>query len=61
MVCAGTGSFSRVRLVKHTKSGKFFALKVLKKAQLLKLKQVEHVLNEKKVLEEIQHPFVANL
>lgn len=61
MLTAGTGSFSRVRLVKHIKNGKYFALKVLKKAQLLKLKQVEHVLNEKKVLEEIQHPFVANL
>ncbi|GMH38577.1 hypothetical protein BSKO_06461 [Bryopsis sp. KO-2023] len=57
----GTGSFSRVRLVRNKKDGKFFALKILKKAQLLKLKQVEHVINEKKVLEEIRHPFIANL
>ena len=45
----GTGSFGRVRLVKK----KFeddktpFALKMLKKSEIIRLKQVEHVKTEK--------------
>jgi serine/threonine protein kinase len=38
-----------------------FALKILKKAEVIYLKQVEHVKTEKKILEEISHPFIVNL
>ncbi|CAD7698152.1 unnamed protein product [Ostreobium quekettii] len=57
----GTGSFSRVRLVRNNNNGKYCALKSLKKAHLMKLKQVEHVISEKKILGEVHHPFIANL
>jgi len=57
----GTGSFGRVRLVRHTASQKFFALKILKKSEVIYLKQVDHVKTEKKILEEIDHPFIVNL
>jgi len=57
----GTGSFGRVRLVKVKNDGKYFALKILKKSEVIYLKQVEHVKTEKKILEEISHPYIVNL
>ena len=41
----GTGSFGRVRLARLTSSGEIIALKQLEKAQILKMKQVDHVVN----------------
>lgn len=57
----GTGSFGRVRLVKHTKTSKFCALKILKKQEIIRLRQVEHILAEASLLQEIEHPFIVNL
>lgn len=57
----GTGSFGRVRLVKHHADNKHFALKILKKSEVIYLKQVEHVKTEKKILCEISHPYIVNL
>lgn len=57
----GTGSFGRVRLVKYKGDGKPYALKILKKSEVIYLKQVEHVKTEKKVLEELDHPYIVNL
>jgi serine/threonine protein kinase len=34
----GTGSFGRVLLCKNSKSGEFFAMKRLKKAEIIKLR-----------------------
>ncbi|KAL6065416.1 cytochrome c oxidase subunit 1 [Balamuthia mandrillaris] len=57
----GTGTFGRVWLVKHKATGKFFALKVLKKVEVVRLKQVDHIKNEKKVLSQVNCPFIVNL
>lgn len=57
----GTGSFGRVRLGKEKSTGQYFALKVLKKAEILRLKQVDHVMSELSILRQIKHPFVVNL
>jgi len=57
----GTGSFGRVRLVQWLQDNEFYALKILKKSEVIYLKQVDHVKTEKKILEEISHPFVVNL
>ena len=37
-VTLGTGSFGRVKLCKHKKTGEFSALKILKKHDIIKLK-----------------------
>ena len=59
----GTGTFGRVRLVKlkNRKSQVPFALKIMKKNVILKLKQVEHIKSEKLVLERVKHPFIITL
>ena len=53
------GSFGRVRLATHKSSGKFCAIKVLKKAEIIKLKQVDHIMNETKIITMIDHPFLV--
>ena len=55
----GTGSFGRVKLAKNKKDGKYVAIKILKKSELIKLKQVDHILNEIKILSLIDHPFLV--
>ena len=57
----GTGSFGRVRLVRYKEDQQYYALKILKKAEVIHLKQVAHVKTEKSILEEISHPFIVNL
>ena len=57
----GTGSFGRVMLVQHKKSKSYHAMKILDKQKVVKLKQVEHTLNEKKILTAINFPFLVNL
>jgi len=57
----GTGTFGRVRLVQHKGDGRFMALKVLKKHEIVRLKQVDHILAEREILSSIHHPFIVNL
>lgn len=57
----GTGSFGRVMLVQHKATTKFYAMKILDKQKVVKLKQVEHTLNEKKILQAISFPFLVSL
>eukprot|EP01029_Cantina_marsupialis_P016928 TRINITY_DN3796_c0_g2_i1.p1 TRINITY_DN3796_c0_g2~~TRINITY_DN3796_c0_g2_i1.p1 ORF type:complete len:200 (-),score=49.01 TRINITY_DN3796_c0_g2_i1:43-642(-) len=57
----GKGSYGTVSLVQHKITGKTFALKTLNKQKIKLLKQAKHVLNEKQVLETINHTFIANL
>ena len=61
MVLLGEGSFGRVKLTLHQPSGATYALKCLRKGQLLRYQQVEHVVNEKRVLALCDHPFILKL
>ncbi|KAK3379565.1 kinase-like domain-containing protein [Lasiosphaeria ovina] len=57
----GTGSFGRVHLVQSRHNSRFYAVKVLKKAQVVKMKQVEHTNDERRMLGEVKHPFLITL
>ncbi|KAG5757408.1 hypothetical protein H9Q70_000058 [Fusarium xylarioides] len=58
----GVGSSSRVFLA-QLKSDKraFFAVKVLKKAHIVKTMQIRHVINQRSVLMDVRHTFLAEL
>jgi protein kinase X len=59
----GTGTFARVYLCRNRTNGTngYAALKILSKHDVIRLKQVEHVNNEKEILSEIKHPFLIEL
>ena len=60
----GTGSFGRVRfctLSKGNPAVDFYALKILKKSAIIRLKQVDHISSEKEILLSLNHPFIVNL
>lgn len=57
----GKGSFGKVLLVRRITDNKVYALKILSKAFVVERKQVEHTKTERKILEEMNHPFVSTL
>ncbi|KAI8641702.1 camp-dependent protein kinase 9 [Parasitella parasitica] len=57
----GTGTFGRVYLSKFTSTNKYYAMKVLKKSEVVRLKQVEHLLSEKQILSSVRFPFIVDL
>lgn len=57
----GKGSFGKVFLVKEIKTGHMFALKVLKKDNIIKRNQVEHTKTERSVLGYVKHPFIVGM
>lgn len=57
----GTGSFGRVHLVQSNHNHRFYAVKVLKKQQVVKMKQVEHTNDERKMLQKVKHAFLVTL
>ncbi|XP_021942066.1 protein kinase DC2 [Zootermopsis nevadensis] len=58
---SGTGTFGRVCLCREKSTKKYGAMKILAISDVIRLKQVEHVKNEKNILQEIRHPFIVNL
>ena len=57
----GKGSFGKVTLVRKKDTNTFFAMKVLSKPNVIKRKQVEHTRTERRVLGQINHPFIVGL
>jgi len=61
MKVIGRGTFGKVVLVRIKNETQLLALKCLKKTQILKNKNIENIKNEKKILENIDHPFIIKL
>ncbi|ERS99514.1 AGC/PKA protein kinase [Sporothrix schenckii ATCC 58251] len=64
----GTGTFARVVLVRRQQprnedeAHQVFALKILRKAAVIKLKQIDHVRHERQILQDVAgHPFITNM
>lgn len=60
-VTLGTGSFGRVKIAVHKQSNSVCAIKMLKKTEVIKLQQVEHMLSERRILSTLDHPFIVKL
>eukprot|EP00753_Platysulcus_tardus_P015038 PLAT4733.1.p1 GENE.PLAT4733.1~~PLAT4733.1.p1 ORF type:complete len:331 (-),score=112.14 PLAT4733.1:328-1320(-) len=60
-VTLGTGSFGRVRFATHPETGSYWAIKMLKKAEVIRLQQVEHMISEKAILMSLDHPFIVKM
>ena len=57
----GKGSYGTVRLVKLNSSGKHYALKCMLIEQIEKANHQNHLINERKVMKELDHPFMPKL
>ncbi|GMF27485.1 unnamed protein product [Phytophthora fragariaefolia] len=57
----GVGTYGVVKLAKHTPSGTSVALKVLSKEHVVTTRQERHILRERAVHLQLQHPLVATL
>ncbi|OBZ72473.1 Serine/threonine-protein kinase 32A [Grifola frondosa] len=57
----GKGAFGKVRVVEHKRSKNLYALKYIDKARCIKQKAIANIIQERRLLEEIDHPFIVNL
>uniref|UniRef100_A0A7S2VEX2 cGMP-dependent protein kinase n=1 Tax=Entomoneis paludosa TaxID=265537 RepID=A0A7S2VEX2_9STRA len=57
----GVGTFGKVWLVSHKRTGTPYALKQLSKREIIGHHQVEGVIREKNIMASLDHPFVVNL
>ena len=55
------GSFGKVKLVKKKNTNKYSCVKIMKKEELIKSQQVDHISNEYRILSTISHPFIVNV
>nr|XP_045605812.1 cAMP-dependent protein kinase catalytic subunit 3-like isoform X2 [Procambarus clarkii] len=57
----GTGTFGRVCLCRDKVTSQYLAMKILAITDVIRLKQVEHVKNEKNILRLVTHPFIIEM
>jgi serum/glucocorticoid-regulated kinase 2 len=59
----GKGSYAKVVLVKKKgeENERVYAMKILKKKYIEKRKQENHVMTERNILVEMEHPFIVKL
>lgn len=57
----GEGSFGRVKLAKNISMDSYSAFKQLKKFDIIKFKQVDHLKNENFILFSLNHPFIVKM
>jgi CRP-like cAMP-binding protein/tRNA A-37 threonylcarbamoyl transferase component Bud32 len=60
-IVLGQGAFGKVQIVKHLHTGETYALKCLNKSQIVDNSLEAHVVDERKVMTMIDHPFLLKL
>jgi len=53
--------YGKVMMVRHKKTGKVYAMKVLRKKDLMKRKQVQRTMVERTILSHVEHPFIVGM
>ena len=62
VICTlGYGTFGRVKLVRFKGKSEVFALKIMRKKEILEQNQLMHLHSEKEVLLDIDHPNIVSL
>lgn len=59
--CVGKGAFGKVRVVQHKQTKELYALKYINKQKCVKMKAVPNVIQERRLLEEIDNPYIVNM
>ena len=57
----GKGAFGKVRVVEFKKDKNIYALKYINKEKCIKQNAVSNIIQERRMLELIEHPFIVNL
>ncbi|KAI9718472.1 MAG: Serine/threonine-protein kinase 32A [Chrysothrix sp. TS-e1954] len=57
----GKGAFGKVRIVERKDTGLTFALKYIRKDEVVRQENVRNIIRERKMLEHLNHPFLCNL
>jgi len=57
----GRGAFGKVMQVRYKKNGVVYAMKILRKKQIVAKNQINHTKSERKILQALQHPFLMKL
>ncbi|KAH9813584.1 kinase-like domain-containing protein [Melampsora americana] len=57
----GKGAFGKVRVVQHKQTKALYALKYINKQRIVSQRAVSNIIQERRLLEEIDSPFVCNL
>lgn len=57
----GRGAFSRVILVRKKDTGRLYAMKIMRKDKLLRENKIKPIINERTIMEKLDHPFIVKL
>ncbi|KAG4032690.1 hypothetical protein MFRU_006g01560 [Monilinia fructicola] len=57
----GKGAFGKVRIVERKDTGLTFALKYIRKDEVVRQESVRNIIRERRMLEHLNHPFICNL
>ncbi|KAK3807118.1 MAG: kinase-like domain-containing protein [Linnemannia elongata] len=57
----GKGAFGKVRVVQHKKTKEIYALKYINKAKCIRMRAVENIIQERRLLEEVEFSLICNL
>ncbi|KAK6851238.1 AGC/YANK protein kinase [Apiospora arundinis] len=57
----GRGAFGKVRIVERKDTSLSFALKYIRKDEVVRSESVRNIIRERRMLEHVNHPFICNL